>query len=235
MRMEREPLSAFMLLTASAASWLTSWVFAHARGSRQGGREDDLRHARERLRARLAFGCESRHHAVGVRAHQDCVIGFRLLAQPREVLRTFQSPPARPALSGSVAIECRDEVDEQLRHRGVNVPSRDAPQTSTTRSVVRTPSRRETLECGPGDVLGRFRRERRDAAAVDLAEHVRVGAVVCGWTEKEVGVPDHGESCSGQIEQLSEARHPLGLQLSPEPGELGGIRRGTSSSVTAGP
>ena len=42
---------------------------------------------------------------AGVAAHQDRVVCFRLLAQPGQVLRTLPSPPARPALGGSVAVE----------------------------------------------------------------------------------------------------------------------------------
>jgi acyl-CoA thioester hydrolase len=39
--------------------------------------------------------------------------------EPREVLGSFVSPPARPAVGGRVAIERSDEVDEEFWHRSV--------------------------------------------------------------------------------------------------------------------
>jgi hypothetical protein len=47
------------------------------------GREDDLGHARQRIGPELAFGGESRHDTVSRCTHQDRVISFGLLSQPR--------------------------------------------------------------------------------------------------------------------------------------------------------
>jgi hypothetical protein len=65
----------------------------------------------------LSFGGKSRHDAVSGCPHQYDVVCFWLLAQPREVLGSFEPPPARPAVGSTVTIERSDEVDEQFWHR----------------------------------------------------------------------------------------------------------------------
>src|SRR5262249_4574250 len=63
----------------------------------------------------------SRHDAVGGCTHQDRVVRFWLLSQPRQVLGSFKPPPARPAHGSRVAIERSDEVDKEFWHRSVLV------------------------------------------------------------------------------------------------------------------
>jgi hypothetical protein len=83
---------------------------------RQGGREDDLRQARQGICTRLTVGGQPGHDPIGVCAHQDGVVRFRVVSQPGEVLGPFQAPPAGPALGGPVSIERGDEVDDQFWH-----------------------------------------------------------------------------------------------------------------------
>src|SRR5262245_13115580 len=99
-------------------------------GPREGllerGREHHLRRSRELVDAGLLLGLhlggsrrrlsagEAGHQPVRVRAHQ--VRHRWLLAEPGEVLRPFETPPAGPAIPRRVAVQGGDEVDQELSH-----------------------------------------------------------------------------------------------------------------------
>ena len=110
-RIDVEP-SSFISRTASTASRATSCVFSHASGSRNVVEKTIFRHARQRFGARLAFACEPDMTRYVVAPSRTVILRLRLLAQPRQVLRSFQPPPPGPALSGAISIERRDEVDK---------------------------------------------------------------------------------------------------------------------------
>src|SRR5918995_1949403 len=112
-------------------------VIAHERGVGprerllERGGEHHLRRSREsvdgplpvrgelvRSRWGLAGG-EARHQSGGVRSHEVGDLG--LLAEPGEVLGSFQPPPSWPALRRRVAVEGGDEVDEEFWHGRVLV------------------------------------------------------------------------------------------------------------------
>ena len=103
-RTDLEALS-FISRTASTGSRATSWVFAQARGSLNVVEKTTFDMPARTSVPGSPSGGESRHDAVSRCAHQDRVVGFGLFSQPREVIGSFQPPPARPALGGRVTIE----------------------------------------------------------------------------------------------------------------------------------
>lgn len=96
-------------------------------GRLERGREHHLRRSRELVDASLLLGPElggsrrrlsageAGHQPVRVRAHQ--VRHRWLLAEPGEVLRPFETPPAGPAIPRRVAVQGGDEVDQEFSHR----------------------------------------------------------------------------------------------------------------------
>lgn len=90
------------------------------------GREHHLRRSREFVEAGLLLGLhlgssrrhlsaeEAGHQPVRVRAHQ--VRHRWLLAEPGEILRPFETPPAGPTIPRRVAVQGGDEVNHELSH-----------------------------------------------------------------------------------------------------------------------
>ena len=94
MRMDMVPLS-FISRTASTGSWVTSCVFAHDRGSVKVVEKTTFDNPAKAPVPGSPSLARPGHDPIGVCPNQDCVVPFRLISQPGEVIGLLPDPTSR--------------------------------------------------------------------------------------------------------------------------------------------